>query len=217
MSVKDLAANLQQFYTNSMAIDEEQKVMNIPKGKPPVKPKKFITKVDISSARKSSPAMKGLSKEDAEAVDVLDKSIAMSEMQNLYKFKPKPKKTQLESNNLIEEIVIPPNVQAPVSQNSKGIVTNEEQVLAQRTHQLAKHEISGILDDLHTPKSSEMSKFVDIDLPPRAASSSSTDSGVPECREPLLVAAIDLGTAYSGYAFSFARDPQHITVMKKCK
>ena len=43
----------------------------------------------------------------------------------------------------------------------------------------------------------------------------STDNGVGEAESHFVVAAIDFGTTYSGYAFSFTRDPESIHIMRK--
>lgn len=44
----------------------------------------------------------------------------------------------------------------------------------------------------------------------------STDNGVvSEAESHFVVAAIDFGTTYSGYAFSFTRDPESIHIMRK--
>ena len=43
----------------------------------------------------------------------------------------------------------------------------------------------------------------------------STDNGVAEVESHFVVAAIDFGTTYSGYAFSFTRDPESIHIMRK--
>ena len=43
----------------------------------------------------------------------------------------------------------------------------------------------------------------------------STDNGVAEAESHFVVAAIDFGTTYSGYAFSFTRDPESIHIMRK--
>lgn len=43
----------------------------------------------------------------------------------------------------------------------------------------------------------------------------SNDNGVTEGESHFVVAAIDFGTTYSGYAFSFTRDPESIHIMRK--
>ena len=40
-------------------------------------------------------------------------------------------------------------------------------------------------------------------------------NGVGEAGSHFVVAAIDFGTTYSGYAFSFTRDPESIHIMRK--
>lgn len=215
--VKVLAASLQQFYD---AKSSKIKGDAIVRSKPPQIPRKpvvkgFVTKVDICRNK-----TEGLSREDAEAVAVLDQSIALSER----------RMNPHESDNLIEEIVIPA-VRQGLDLNIRDCGTMEGDVLAQRSHELAKYEIDGLLGATSLSDKSHPPPFIDGDEddddderlattgmePPRATSSSSTDSGVPECREPLLVAAVDVGTTYSGYAFSFTRDPDNIRIMKKCK
>lgn len=50
---------------------------------------------------------------------------------------------------------------------------------------------------------------------PLVPSSSATISTKPDPDKHFVVAAIDFGTTYSGYAFAFIRDPDSIHMMRK--
>ena len=52
-------------------------------------------------------------------------------------------------------------------------------------------------------------------IPPVAATHGSTFSSRPDIDQHFVVAAIDFGTTYSGYAFAFTRDPDSIHMMRK--
>ena len=49
----------------------------------------------------------------------------------------------------------------------------------------------------------------------RSTDNGAARNGVGEAESHFVVAAIDFGTTYSGYAFSFTRDPESIHIMRK--
>lgn len=51
--------------------------------------------------------------------------------------------------------------------------------------------------------------------PPVPIAASGTVSSKPDPDKHFVVAAIDFGTTYSGYAFAFIRDPDSIHMMRK--
>ena len=81
---------------------------------------------------------------------------------------------------------------------------------------------NGHIEKIHSPTSSSLDKFSTNSNSPvhvalqsiisngRTASGSSSPSD-----KHFVVAAIDFGTTYSGYAFSFTRDPDSIHMMRK--
>ena len=61
---------------------------------------------------------------------------------------------------------------------------------------------------------SDGSKMQENGYPPMATPGLPTSSK-PDLDQHFVVAAIDFGTTYSGYAFAFTRDPDSIHMMRK--
>lgn len=91
-------------------------------------------------------------------------------------------------------------------------------------HQNGYYSYNGHIEQIHSPTSTSLDKFsttssnspVHVSLQSivngRSGSGSSSPSGSDK---HFVVAAIDFGTTYSGYAFSFTRDPDSIHMMRK--
>ena len=66
----------------------------------------------------------------------------------------------------------------------------------------------------YQPDTSKMHEHPQNGYPPMATPGLPTSSK-PDLDQHFVVAAIDFGTTYSGYAFAFTRDPDSIHMMRK--
>jgi len=72
----------------------------------------------------------------------------------------------------------------------------------------------GHTDQIHSPTSTTSNSPVHVVIHSMTNGPSGSGSSSPSDKH-FVVAAIDFGTTYSGYAFSFTRDPDSIHMMRK--
>ncbi|XP_075738050.1 heat shock 70 kDa protein 12A isoform X2 [Rhipicephalus microplus] len=152
-----------------------------------------------------------------------------------------PTDSEVQNDNLIEEVCFPgsnkkpyvafgmtPQQTAPPGQTTSELngcaVTERRDALLGRNNEL---EIDMGVGDVKSPAASvgkALSETGDICIMPvdecQLGRSDTADSGVASRPESgscshFVVVAIDFGTTYSGYAFSFTRDPDNIHMMRK--
>jgi hypothetical protein len=85
------------------------------------------------------------------------------------------------------------------------------------------YNYNGHPEQIHSPTSTSLDKFSTTSNSPVHVAlqsiinngRSGSGSSSPSSDKHFVVAAIDFGTTYSGYAFSFTRDPDSIHMMRK--